>query len=343
MTSAAAPSPRPSRRGLAILLGVLVSAVALWWALRGIEWGAVRTRIADVHPWILVAAVAVATLTFPIRALRWRFLLRADDGTPLSWPALWHPVAIGFMANNILPARLGEVVRGYTASRVAPVRFTAAVTSVAVERVFDALTLAALFAVALLGPGVPAGLGIGAKVRIAGILGVVALGVLTTAAFRPDLAERITRAVLPRGGITDRLVGLLRGLLQGLTALHDPKRLAAVVVGSLVLWVTNALSFGLAFAAFGLPGDLWTALIAQTFVVFAVAAPSTPGYVGVLELAVVAALTLYGVPKDAALAAAVTYHVATFIPIILLGGWSLVRTGLSLGELRGAPAARLSA
>jgi uncharacterized protein (TIRG00374 family) len=332
--SALPPSTsRPATRGIAILLGVAVSALALWWALRGIEWSAVRGRLADVHPWILLAAVAVATLTFPIRALRWRFLLRADDGSTLSWPALWHPVAIGFMANNILPARLGEVVRCYAASRVAPVRFTAAVTSVAVERVFDALTLAALFAIALLGPAVPAGLAVGGKVRLVGLAGLAALVVLTAAAFRPALAERIARGVLPRGRLTDRLVGILHGLLQGLTALHDPRRLLAVVAGSLVLWVTNALSFGLAFAAFGLPGDLWTALIAQTFVVFAVAAPSTPGYVGVLELAVVAALTLYGVPKDGALAAAVSYHVATFIPIILLGGWSLVRTGLSLGDL----------
>jgi hypothetical protein len=151
------------------------------------------------------------------------------------------------------------------------------------------------------------------------------------------LAEAVFRRMLPRGKLADRLAGLFRGLLQGLTALHDPRRLAAVIAGSAVLWIVNAASFGLAFAAFGLPGDLWTALMVQTFVVFAVAAPSTPGYVGVLELAVVAGLGLYGVPKDAAFAAAAAYHVTTFIPVILLGAWSLARTGLSLGELRRAP------
>lgn len=338
MTSPPSPS-RSLRHGLAVVLGVAVSAAALWWALRGVAWDAIRLRLAEAHLLTLLAAAVVATLTFPIRAWRWRYLLRADDGAPLRWPSLWHPVAIGFMANNILPARLGEVIRCYAASRIAPVRFTASLTSVAVERVFDALTLAALFAIALLGPAVPAGVAIGGKVRLVGLVGVVALVALTAAAFRPELAERVLRALLPTGRLTDRLAAILRGLLQGLTALHDPRRLAAVVLWSAVLWVVNAVSFGLAFRAFGLPGDLWTALIAQTFVVFAVAAPSTPGYVGVLELAVVAALSLYGVPRDAAFASAAAYHVVTFIPIILLGAWSLTRTGLSLGELRTTSAA----
>lgn len=334
-----APGTPTSRRGAIVALGIVISAAALWWALRGVAWSDIVARLGDLRPWTLLAAVAVATTTFPIRAWRWRYLLRTDDGRELPWPALWHPVAIGFMANNVLPARLGEIVRCYTVTRLAPVKFTASLTSVAVERVFDALTLAALFAAALLGPGVPPGIAIGDKVRFVGLAGITALILLTAAAFRPELAERVFRAPLPRGRITDRLTALFRGLLQGLTALHDPRRLGAVVAGSVLLWLVNAWSFALAFAAFGLPGDLWTALIVQTFVVFAVAAPSTPGYVGVLELAVVAALALYGVPKDAAFAAAAAYHVTTFIPVIILGAWSLARTGLSLGELRTASAA----
>ncbi|HEU5359394.1 MAG TPA: lysylphosphatidylglycerol synthase transmembrane domain-containing protein [Gemmatimonadales bacterium] len=343
MTVPGTPPTRFGRRGLALALGIVISGVALWWALRGVAWGDIRARLGAVHPWTLLAAVAVATTTFPIRAWRWRYLLRTDDGRTLPWPALWHPVAIGFMANNILPARLGEIVRCYTVSRLAPVKVTASLSSVAVERVFDALTLAALFAIALLGPAVPAGIGIAGKVKFVGLAGVVALLVLTAAAFRPEWAERTFRRLLPKGRVADRLAALLRGLLDGLTALHDPRRLAAVVAGSALLWVVNAWGFALAFAAFGLPGDLGTALIVQTFVVFAVAAPSTPGYVGVLEGAVVLALSLYGVPKDAALAAAATYHATTFIPIIVLGAWSLARTGLSLGELRSASTAPAAA
>lgn len=337
MTVPGTPPTRVGRRGLALGLGVAVSGGALWWALRGIAWGDLRTRVASADVGLLLAAVAVATLTFPIRAWRWRYLLRDDERRPIAWGPLWHGVAIGFMANNVLPARLGEVIRCYTVNRVAPVRFTAALTSVAVERVFDALAIVTLFIVALLGPGVPRDIPIAAQVRWAGLVGIAALLVLTAAAFRPVLAERAVRTLLPAGRITDGLVRILHGLLEGLTALHDPRRLVAVVFGSLLLWTVNALGFGLAFAAFGLPGDLWTALVAQTFVVFAVAAPSTPGYVGVLELAVVGALALYHVPRDAAFAAAATYHVTTFIPIVLLGAWSLARTGLSLGELRRQP------
>jgi uncharacterized membrane protein YbhN (UPF0104 family) len=82
------------------------------------------------------------------------------------------------------------------------------------------------------------------------------------------------------------------------------------------------------------------ALIVQMFVVFGVSVPAAPGYIGVFETAIILGLKLYGVPKDAAFAAALTYHALTYIPITLLGAWSLSRTGLKLGELRSAPPER---
>lgn len=289
-------------------------------------------------------AVVVATLTFPIRAIRWRFLLRAEAGGSVPWGAAWHATAIGFMANNVLPLRLGEVVRAATVSRLGGPRFPAAVASVAVERVFDALAVVGLFAFVLAGPGVPTDMMIGshkavAFVRLIGIAGIAVLAVAATAAFYPATAERLLRRIIPWPRFADRLAGPLHSFAHGLQVLHDPRRIVAIVLGSIVLWTVNAWSFGLAMQAFGLSGDLSGAIVVQTCVVFAVALPSTPGFIGVFEGGFTAAGLLLGMPQAAILSTAATYHVLTYIPITLLGAWSLHRTGLTLGELRSAPPA----
>src|SRR5690606_23455956 len=112
------------------LAGVAISVAALWWALADVNWHEVRTHVAEAAIVPLIAAVIVATSTFFLRLVRWRLLLRRDDGSALPARALWHAVAIGFMANNILPFRMGEVMRCLTVSRLAPVRFTASLSSV---------------------------------------------------------------------------------------------------------------------------------------------------------------------------------------------------------------------
>ena len=149
----------------------------------------------------------------------------------------------------------------------------------------------------------------------------------------------LTLNLVPWPKLADKLAGPLHSFTHGLRVLHDPKRIALVVLGSVALWSVNAWSFGLAFQAFGLPGGVAASVIIQTFVVFGVALPAAPGYVGVFELAIVAAAKLFGVPDTAAFAAALTYHILTFIPVTLLGAWSLSLTGLKLGELRSAPPA----
>jgi hypothetical protein len=97
---------------------------------------------------ILALVLALATLTFPARASRWRIILAARS-PGVRWKPVWHATAIGFMANNLLPARTGELARGYAASRLVGLPFAASIGSIAVERVFDGLIVVLLMAVAI--------------------------------------------------------------------------------------------------------------------------------------------------------------------------------------------------
>jgi uncharacterized protein (TIRG00374 family) len=302
--------------------------------LGNVEWSAVGAHIGSASLPLLAATVAIATATFPLRLLR-----RRDDGGSIPFPPMWHAVAIGFMANNVLPFRMGEIMRTLTVSRLAPVRFTAAFSSIAVERVFDGLTVVALLAVSLFTAGLPAGTAIGGVpiARLAAIAGAmlgVALLVAVAVVAWPLAAERVIRKVVPGERLAGKLIALVEGVRHGLSVLRSPARLAAVIGWSLVLWLVNALSFYVAFLAFDIPAGFAAALLLQGVLVLGIAVPSTPGYVGLFEGAIKAVLLLFAVAPDRAVAYAVTYHVTTFVPIVLLGAWSLLSTSLSLRDLR---------
>jgi uncharacterized membrane protein YbhN (UPF0104 family) len=135
----------------------------------------------------------------------------------------------------------------------------------------------------------------------------------------------------PRGA--ERVVHWADGIVAGLAVLKSPMRFGGVVFWSLVQWLTNAAAFAVCFEAFGLSVPLEGALLLQGVIGFGVALPSTPGFVGVFEAATLVTLRVYGIESSLAVSYALTYHVTTFIPITVLGLWSLARLRLRLGEL----------
>ena len=309
----------------------MVSLALLFWALRGVRLQDILNHVGAAEPLPLLVAVVLATLTFPLRLIRWRVLLRTESGQPYPAAPLWHAVALGFMANNLLPLRAGELVRSYTASRLGNIRFTTVLSSVAVERIFDGLTIAGLLTLALLSPDLPGSVMVGdvsiaRLARVAGLLGGVALLLAIGVLAAPLLAERVVRAALPWPNAANRVISLIEGIRQGLMVLRTPARLALVVFWSFALWLVNGLAFYAGFAAFDIPVSYVGALLMQGLLVLGISIPSTPGFFGPFEAVIVAALALYGVPRDLAFSYAISFHVTTFIPITVLGLWSLART-----------------
>jgi glycosyltransferase 2 family protein len=313
----------------------------LLWALRGVHLEEVVRHIRNADPWPLALGVVLATLTFPMRLVRWRLLLRSETGAPLPARPLWHAIAIGFMANNLLPFRAGELVRTFAATKLSGARFTAAMSSIAVERVFDGLACVGLLGVGLLTSDLPPGVVVGGvslarAAQIAGVISIVALAVAGAVVAFPTAAEALIRRLLPARRLTDRLVSIIEGLRHGLASLRSPALLARVSLWSVALWLVNALSFYVCFDAFDIPVGFGGALLLQGVLVIGISVQLTPGYVGQFEAAIVAALTLYGIPNDVASSYAIAYHGATFLPITLAGAWSLARTPVALSDLQDA-------
>jgi len=322
-------------------VGIAISIVLLWWTLHDVDFVQVWSIMRGARPGPVLLGVGLATLPFALRIFRWQLLLRRGDGAALPAVPLWHAIAIGFMANNTLPLRMGEVIRAVAATRLTGARLPAALASLAVERLMDVLVVVLLLGVGLLFAGLPPGTTI-AGVHMAPLLATLAaialvgLAAASLVVAFPKSAESLIRRLVPWPRLAERLAGLVEGLTQGMAALQSPAKVAAVIGWSLLIWLCNAASFYVMFGAFGIDVDFAGALVLQGAIMFVIAVPSSPGYFGAFEVPVVAVLALFLVPKSAAVSYAFTYHVTTFVPITLLGLFSVARTGFGLREVRAA-------
>ena len=323
-------------------MGIAITIALLAWVITSVDLRALAGHLVRANLFWLLAAVLVATALFPLRTFRWQVMLRGEGDERLPWLALWHGVAIGFMANNLLPLRAGEFARAFAANRQLPVRFPTALASIAVERLLDGLVMLALLAAAVAAPSFPGG-GFSLS-RVATSLAIAFSGALVVAffvAYRPGpwlrVLSRVLRAVFP-SRFAERLLRIAEHLIGGIAVLRRPGRFLAVVAWSFAIWLTNGLSFWLCFRAFGIALPFEAALFLQALIGFGVAIPSSPGFVGVFEAATSLALGIYGIDQTLAVSYAVAYHVTTFIPITALGLISLSRLDVRLSDLRGATA-----
>jgi len=316
-------------------IGLALSVFLLWYVFHGVHWADVWRDVRGANPILVLLAVVVGNLIFPLRAIRWRPIL--DPIAPaLPYGKLWRATAVGMMANNILPARAGELVRAFALSRETPVPFSAAFASLVVDRVFDAVIVLLLVVVAMIDPRFPAGVSAFAYAGT-GVLLFLAVGAaLYAIVFFPNrlirLYEAFARRVAPR--FEERGRAMLRSFAEGLSVLRHPKRFAVVFFWALLLWLAQALAFWIMFRAIGITAPFSAALLVQGLIVLWVAMPSTPGFFGPFEFASVTALGWYGVQGSLAAAWALSYHVLSLIPITVIGLYYVARSGLHLGELQ---------
>jgi uncharacterized protein (TIRG00374 family) len=320
--------------------GLAVSALLLWWAFRGEDLGAIARQLAAADPAWLILSGAILTSGGLVRALRWHLLLE-PLGVATTLGARWKALNIGFMVTNLLPARLGEVVRPFALSKMAPVSMSGALGTVVLERVLDTVALLILLLVTLLSPAFPAGatvMGRSMAYAVGGavVVSAVALSLVGMLVFWPKLVIRFARgaASLFPGHSGERALETLEAFLSGLELLRRPAALIKALIWSLLLWVWMAACFWAAFRAFGIDLGFTAAMFTQCAVSMFVAIPAGPGFIGTLQAGVLVSLhDVFAVPAEQALSLAVGYHLAGFIPVTLLGLYYAWTLGLHLGSI----------
>lgn len=327
---------------LRTIVGVALSLLLLAWVLRDVSPREVARQIAQADLLLLTLSVAITMLGFAVRALRWGILL-----TPIDRRVAFRPrfaaVMIGFAANNLLPARVGEFARALTLARVTSVGAAASFATLVVERILDGLVLVGLLFWAMSAATFPAlesvaGIDPRAAARVVALLMGFAGGVLLLLVLMPTpavrLAEKVGRRVLPERAAR-AVVAALESFLAGLAVLRDGRLLALSVGLALGQWVLTGVSFLLAFRAFGIDQVPFVgAIFLQSLISLAVAVPSSPGFFGPFEAAARVGLALWAVAPEKAVSFAVGYHIAGFIPVTLIGIYYVWRLDLSWRDVR---------
>jgi uncharacterized protein (TIRG00374 family) len=320
-------------------LGLAVTVFLLWWVLRDVELAVVWLEIREADFLLLGMAVAIATGTFFLRALRWRVLLAPlHPGSSLR--SRWAAVNIGFMANNLLPARVGEFARAYALSKLEPVSVSGAFGSLVVERFLDAIAIVFFMFLAMAAPGFPwEGASengpLGAMIESAMVvLGLLLVSMVLLLFFpRPlvRVAERLARFLPKR--LARTFVDALEAFLDGLRILRNPRLLVLAMVWSLVVWAWQSLAFWVGFRAFGIDVGYDAALFVNAIVGFAVGVPAAPGFFGTFHAGARMGLGVYGVPAASTLAFAFGFHLGGFIPVTVIGLYYAWRLGFSMKEV----------
>ncbi|MDK1118877.1 MAG: lysylphosphatidylglycerol synthase transmembrane domain-containing protein [Anaerolineae bacterium] len=319
-------------------VGLLISVLFIWLAIRGLRldefWGSVSQAN---YIWLL-PGVAVYFLGVWVRAWRWHYLLGPIK--KISTRTMFSITTIGYMGNNIYPARAGEVLRAVILKRKEGVPVSAAMATIIVERIFDGVVMLAFVFVNL--PelakltGASGFVGNIQQVAVIG-MGVFlgALAVFLLAAMFPQLTARIGLWFIYRLvpiNLQDKIIGIMNKFLEGLAALRSPFNVLMVFFTSVIIWLLETGKYWFVMQAFPFEVSFFALMLMNGIVNLATTIPSAPGYIGTFDAPGIAVLTAFGVNKATAAGYTLVLHIALWLPITVLGAYYLAREGVKWSD-----------
>jgi glycosyltransferase 2 family protein len=313
-------------------IGLALSVLFLWLALRNVEWAGVWASWRAARIDLLLLGTALLVGSWMVAALRWKVLLRGCGHVKVGDTFAY--ITIGYLANTLLPLRLGDVVRASLLGRRKDVGIAKTFGTIAVERMMDVLMLVAVTLALAVVLEIPAPI----RAGLAGmtLLALVALaglaGVSLTRSRLPNITGWLARIMPHR--LADRLLTVLGNLSSGADALQRPMRLLSVVLLSACVWLAAGLGTLAWVGAFHLAVPWYAGFFVLVVVNLGSAIPSSPGYVGVYHYLAVLALSVWVPDRNAALAYAIGTHALNMMANAGLGSIFLAREGLSLRSLQ---------
>ena len=289
--------------------GLAISVAFLAVTVSRVDLGETARALAGAEPAGIGVALVLVLVELTIRAERWRVLLHPSAPVPLR--SAFAYLSIGYFANVLLPARLGDVTRAYLAGRSFGISSLVTLGTIVVERVSDTAVILIVVLVA--------GLAVAPSSQVAGWAELIAGGAVIGLA-----VVAVVGILLLRSGLLDRRFGrqvrsIVSRVAEGGAALRRPSG-AALVLGLTVLPFGVAVcTFGAISSALGLPLDPVEWALVLGVLALSTAIPAAPGSLGTYEFAGVTVLGILGIGSSQALAATVLIHVMALVPSALLG------------------------
>lgn len=320
-------------------LGIGISAVFLYFALRGLNLGDFWSAVKTANYWWIFPGIAVYFIGVWARAWRWHYLLKPIKKIPTR--VMFPVTCIGYMGNNIYPARAGEVLRAVVLKRRENVPISASLATIIVERIFDGVVMLAFVFVNLpeLAKLASFNSGFIGNIQDLALIGTgIFLGALLVflgAAMFPKVTMKIAQWFIDRAlpkAIREKTSGIVFKFLEGLASLRSPGNVLMVFFTSVIIWLLETVKYWFVMHAFSFTVSFFALMLLNGIANLATTIPAAPGYIGTWEAVTKGVLVAYNVPGGEALGYAVVLHVALWLPITLLGAYFMTREGIKWND-----------
>jgi uncharacterized protein (TIRG00374 family) len=317
-----------------IIIGLLVSAVFLFLAFRNVKLAELADGLKRTNYTSLVPAAMLMVVSLLFRALRWKYLLLSLKR--VGFPNLFIATSIGMMANNVLPARMGEFVRAYLIGVWEGISKSASFATVVVERIFDGMIILGFLAAIVLFKSLSLPDWLGHIVAGTLVLYGFSIAFLLLMWFRKERALAIVSFVTR--SFSDRarrsVFKVIDSFIDGLQIVESFPKLILAGVLSVLVWLPNAIVTHIILRSTGIVLPFHAAVLLLVILCIGVMIPSAPGFAGTIQYFCVLGLSIYAVAANEALSFSLVYHASVFIPLTGMGILCLMWKGMSLRELR---------
>ncbi len=310
---------------LSLALTLAIAAAALYFSLRGVEWREIGRVISHADVRYLFAAFAIASFSTFMRAVRWGVLLSAEEKLPVSM--VFWALAVGYLGNNVLPARAGEFLRTKMISSRSRLSWSYVFATALTAMVMDLIVLVLLSAIVIATlPGTPGWLKSGSGTMA--LFGLAGMAVLVILPHCEPLVKRLLNRAPGPEKLRMKLTGTVTQFLLGLRAFHHVARFASFAGISFLVWLVDAFGAVMIGKSLHLALSIQVGLLLLAGLAMASAAPSTPGFVGVFQIVAVGILPAFGFSKSDAIAYILVFQGMSYVVFVswgLLGLWRLKR------------------
>lgn len=298
-------------------------------AFKGFEWRNFSQAVVKVNFYLLAGGMALYMSSYLLRGIRWRMMLYSVK--PLSVWEMTKFVIIGFMCNNLLPARLGEFARALVISQKEKISARASFASIVMERVFDGATIAAMLITLLFIQPFPDWVK-----KLSVFASALFLGSLILLIIIGYKGEKWIGKI--QSGASIKIIGKAAGFMMkfvwGLQILKSKQLIFWVFILSGIIWAIEAVNYLIIMRSMGWGLSIGAAAFVLVVANLGIMIPSSPGNVGTMQYFCILALSLYGILKDQALAYSLILHAEMYIPVTILGILFLTSMGMSLKNIR---------
>lgn len=320
-------------------LGIGISAILVFFLFRGVDYQKLWDASSHANLYLWIPAFLIQYLLMFIRALRWQYLMGHIKKIRVG--SLFSATTIGFMANNLLPARMGEFVRAYVIGEKEGVSITSSFATIVVERLFDIVAVLLMTVSVFLLFELPGGVAEVKNTVRGGAFALLVISVILVfflfllIRYREKALSIVRIFISPfPERFQEEVILFIDSLATGLEIVKDGPSLIMVSVYSAMNWIVSALPIYIITISFGFTLPFSSALLILVLLAFAVSVPSSPGYVGPFHYAVYLGLGFYGIGKEEAIGMAIVMHLAQFVPLVVLGLFLVWREKLTFGKIK---------